>query len=112
MNRARRGVTALALVLGLILGLIVAACGGDTLRTETGIVIAVEQAGLAEVAGFTLRTSDGRELRFDTTETRFDAAGFPPQHLQEHRALAEPVEVTYQVKDGTNRVVKLKDAGS
>jgi hypothetical protein len=108
MSRARRGVAALALVLALV----VAACGGDTLRTETGIVVSVEQTGLAEVAGFTLRTPDGRELTFDTTETRFDAAGFPPQHLQEHRALAEPVRVTYQAKDGTNRVVKLEDAES
>ena len=99
-----------ALLLGCLL--VVAGCGSDTLRTETGVVISVEQSGLAEVAGFTLRTSDGRELRFDTTETRFDAAGFPPQHLQEHRALAEPVRVTYQQKDGANRVVKLEDAGS
>jgi hypothetical protein len=30
-----------------------AACGSDTLRTETGIVVSVDQAGLAEVAGFT-----------------------------------------------------------
>ena len=108
MSHARRGVTALALVLALI----VAACGGDTLRTETGIVVSVEQRGLAAVGGFTLRTSDGRELVFDTTETRFDAAGFPPQHLQEHRALAEPVKVTYQAKEGANRVLKLEDAGS
>ena len=70
-----------------------------------------DRQGLARIDGFTLRTADGTELRFDTTETRFDAAGFPPQHLQEHRALAEPVRVTYQVKDGANRVVKLEDAG-
>ena len=110
MSRVRRATAALVLTLTLAFG--VAACGGDTLQTETGVVIAVEQTGLAEVTGFTLRTSDGRELRFDTTETRFDAAGFPPQHLQEHRALAEPVRVTYQPKDGTNRVIKLEDAGS
>ena len=45
-------------------------------------------------------------------DASIDAAGFPPQHLQEHRALAEPVRVTYQPKDGTNRVIKLEDAGS
>jgi hypothetical protein len=99
-----------ALLLGCLL--VAAGCGSDTLRTETGVVVSVEQSGLAQVAGFTLRTADGRELRFDTSETRFDAAGFPPQHLQEHRALAEPVKVTYQAKDGANRVVKLEDAGS
>jgi hypothetical protein len=101
-------------VVALLVGVLMAAvaCGSDTLRTETGVVISVEQSGLAEVAGFTLRTSDGRELWFDTTETRFDAAGFPPQHLHEHRVLAEPVKVTYQAKDGTNHAVKLQDAGS
>lgn len=108
MTPVRRRVVALLLACLTI----IAACGGDTLRTETGVVIAVEQTGLAEVAGFTLRTADGRELRFDTRETRFDAVGFPPQHLQEHRALAEPVKVTYQAKDGANRVVKLEDADS
>lgn len=96
----------------LLLVVLLAACGGgDTLRTETGIVVAIESRGLGEVDGFTLRTSDGRELDFDTTGTRFDAAGFPPDHLQEHRALAEPVKVTYQAKDGRNAVVKLEDAG-
>ncbi len=99
------------LAVALLFTLVLAGCGGDTLQTETGVVVDVQQAGLADVSGFTLRTSDGRELTFDTTQTRFDAAGFPPQHLQEHRALAEPVRVTYQVKDGTNRVVKLEDAG-
>ena len=57
-----------------------------------------------------VRQATGRELHFDTTQTRFDAAGFPPQHLQEHRALAQPVTVTYQARDGVNRVVKLEDA--
>ncbi len=85
-------------------------CGSDTLRTETGVVVDVDQSGLATVDGFTLRLADGREMRFDTSKTRFDTAGFPPQHLQEHRALAEAVRVTYQVRDDVNRVVKLEDA--
>jgi hypothetical protein len=93
-----------------VLALVVAACGGDTLHTETGIVVDIQARGLAQIDGFTLRTSDGRELTFDTSATRFDAAGFPPQHLQEHRALADPVKVTYQEKDGHNAVVKLEDA--
>ncbi|MFN8620241.1 MAG: hypothetical protein U0869_05790 [Chloroflexota bacterium] len=95
----------------LLLVLALAACGGgDTLHTETGIVVDIQAQGLARIDGFTLRTSDGRELTFDTTQTRFDATGFPPQHLQEHRALADPVKVTYQEKDGRNAVVKLEDA--
>ena len=105
MSRAAR------LLLGLLLAISLVACdGGDTLRTETGVVLDVQSQGLTSITGFTLRTSDGRELHFDTTQTRFDAAGFPPQHLQEHRALAQPVTVTYQARDGVNRVVKLEDA--
>jgi hypothetical protein len=93
-----------------MLAVTVAACGGDTLHTETGIVVDIQARGLGSIDGFTLRTSDWRDVRFDTTQTRFDTAGFPPQHLQEHRALAEPVRVTYQEKDGHNAVVKLEDA--
>lgn len=95
----------------LALAIALVACGGDTLQTETGVVTDVRSTGLVVIDGFTLRTSDGRELTsFHTTQTRFDAAGFPPQHLQEHRALAEPVRVTDAAKDGTNRVIKLEDA--
>ena len=98
-------------LLALLLVAVVAACGGgDTLQTQTGIVVAIQSRGLGQVDGFTLRTADGREIAFDTTATRFDAAGFPPDHLQEHRALAEPVKVTYQPKEGRNAVVKLEDA--
>ena len=97
--------------LGLALAMVLLACGGgDTLRTETGVVLDVQAQGLASISGFTLRTADGRQLRFDTTGTRFDAAGFPPEHLQEHRALAEPIKVTFQTRDGVNAVVKLEDA--
>ena len=82
----------------------------ESLRTVTGLVVAIDSAAVGQVHGFTLRTADGEELRFDTRDTRFDAAGFPPQHLQEHRALAEPVRVTYHVREGVNHVVKLEDA--
>ena len=95
--------------LGAVLAFALVACGGDTLQSESGIVLDVQSQSLARIDGFTLRTTDGRELRFDTTETRFDTTGFPPQHLHEHRALAEPIHVTYQVRDGTNRVIKLED---
>lgn len=109
MSRVPRPVLGALSSLALVLALV--ACGGDTLQTEIGVVTDVRSTGLAVIDGFTLRTPDGREIGFDTTQTRFDATGFPPQHLQEHRALAEPVRVTYQVKDGANRVVKLEDAG-
>ena len=91
------------------IALLPGACG-DALQQETGVVIDIESAALGQVDSFTLRTPDGRTIDFSTVDTRFDQAGFPPQHLQEHRALAEPVRVTYQVLDGVNHVVRLEDA--
>jgi hypothetical protein len=73
-------------------------------------VVSIDSVGMGRVDGFTLRTSDGRIIDFDTRETRFDATRFPPGHLQEHRALAEPVRVTYQLRDGVRRVIRLEDA--
>ncbi len=81
----------------------------EALRQETGVVIAIESAGLARVDGFTLRTADGRTIDFSTAGMRF-TEGFPPQHLAEHRMLAEPVRVTWQERDGVNQVVRLDDA--
>jgi hypothetical protein len=104
---ARRGPA--RVVAALLLAVTLVGCD-TTLRTSTGIVIDIESQGLADVAGFTLRTPDGQTIEFSTRDTRFDATGFPPQHLQEHRALADPVKVTYQVHDGLNHVVKLEDA--
>lgn len=95
--------------MALVLPALVLAGCGEALRQETGIVIAIESAGLARVDGFTLRTADGRVLDFSTTGMRF-SAGFPPQHLAEHRMLAEPVRVTWQERDGVNQVVRLDDA--
>jgi hypothetical protein len=93
----------------LALVVLVAGCGA-TLQTEVGIVVAVDSNGPASVAGFTLRTADGRTIGFSTRDTVFDRSGFPPEHLREHLALASPVRVTYQIADGTNAVVKLEDA--
>ena len=90
-------------------GLVAAGCQ-PTLYTETGIVTTVNSASLVEVDGFTLRTNDGRTLTFSTRDLPIRDDGFPPQHLREHQALAQPVQVTYRVTDGRNDVVKLQDA--
>ncbi len=96
----------LMLVLG---GGLVAACE-PTLSTETGLVTDVQSTSLTDIDGFRLRTSDGRTLAFSTVGSRYQDDGFPIQHLREHMALAEPVQVTYRVVDGVNQVVKLQDA--
>jgi hypothetical protein len=80
------------------------------LETETGLVIAVDAASLTDIRGFTLHTPDGRTIAFATDRVAFDQAGFPPQHLREHMAGADPVRVTYRVDGGRNVVIRLEDA--
>ena len=101
--------TARLLVLPLAAGFVATACQ-PTLYTETGIVTTVTSASLVEVDSFTLRTNDGRTLTFSTKDLPIRDGGFPAQHLREHQALAQPVQVTYRVTDGRNDVVKLLDA--
>ncbi len=75
-----------------------------------GVVTSVDSSGLASVSGFTLRTGDGRtfEIRIGTLE---NGAEFPPGHLSEHIATAEPVKVSFRV-DGTELVAyRIEDAG-
>ncbi len=99
----------LALVaLVLVTVLVVAGCQ-PTLETETGVVTSVTSTSLVDISGFQLRTADGRLLDFSTKGLAY-GQGFPPQHLREHQALAQPIEVTYRVVEGTYVVIKLQDA--
>ena len=75
-----------------------------------GVVTSVDSSGLASVSGFTLRTADGRsfEIRIGDLE---NGAEFPPGHLSEHIATAEPVKVAFRV-EGTELVAyRIEDAG-
>ena len=76
----------------------------------TGIVIAVDQASVTAVRSFTLRTNDGQELVFSVGTLDLDDDAFPANHLREHMALAEPINVEYRT-EGTDRVAfRLTDA--
>lgn len=76
---------------------------------ETGVVVAVDSAGLADVRGFTLRTDDGRTIDFRIGRLQ-NPVQFPPAHLAVHLADGVPVRVTW-VLDGSERVaVRLEDA--
>ena len=65
----------------------------------TGVIVAVDSAGLGDVSGFTLRQTGGEQLTFDLSELR-NGTQFPPGHLSEHQATAQPVRVWYR-DDGT-----------
>jgi hypothetical protein len=64
-----------------------------------GVIVAVDSAGLGDVSGFTLRQTGGEQLTFDLS-TLGNGTQFPPGHLSEHQATAQPVRVWYR-DDGT-----------
>jgi hypothetical protein len=74
-----------------------------------GVIVAVDAAGLGDVRGFTLRQAGGAQLTFDLRSLE-NGAQFPPGHLAEHQATAEPIRVWYRL-DGTDRLaIRLEDA--
>jgi hypothetical protein len=78
-------------------------------RTVVGVIVGVDSAGLDKVNGFTLRTTDQGSIEFRIGVLE-NGAQFPPGHLVEHQASAQPVRVWYQT-DGSARVaIRLEDA--
>ena len=75
----------------------------------TGVVIAVDSAGLGQVRGFTLRDpgGDAYDLQVGPLE---NAAEFSPSHLSEHMASSEPIRAFYRLENGTPTVYRLEDA--
>ena len=74
-----------------------------------GVIVGVNSEGLDKVRGFTLRTSDGATVEFSLGSLE-NGAAFPPGHLVEHQATAQPVKVWYRL-DGTIRLaIRLEDA--
>jgi len=81
----------------------------DTTQVE-GVVVAVDSSGLADVRGFTLRRPGGETLEFRLGELE-NGAEFPPGHLAEHQATAQPVVVYYRMEGNERFAVRLEDAG-
>ena len=74
-----------------------------------GVIVGVESAGLDKVRGFNLRTTDQGTLVFVIGDLE-NGAEFPPGHLVEHQATAQPVRVWYRTKDGEKVAIRLDDA--
>lgn len=64
-----------------------------------GIVVAIDQSSLTDVAGFTLRSPDGTTAVYRIEVGRLAPDSFVPGHLREHLALAAPVCVTHAPGD-------------
>jgi len=75
----------------------------------TGVIVAVDSAGLSDVRGFTLRTNDGALMDF-RLERLENATAFPPGHFAEHQATAEPVVVRYEGEGDALYAIRVEDA--
>lgn len=86
---------------------LLAACSAPpaTAQTHTvrGVLLDVVSPGIQKVDSFTLRTDDGQELHFTTSQdfNQGTAHLMTPGHMRQHMALADPVEVTYRDQNGT-----------
>jgi hypothetical protein len=77
----------------------------------TGVLTHLDTAGLSAVAGFTMRLDDGREIAFKLGVLE-NGDQFPPGHLGEHLATADPVRVFFR-RTGQDLVVyRIEDAGA
>ena len=74
-----------------------------------GVIVGVRSEGLDKVTGFTLRTTDRGSLVF-TVGALENGAQFPPGHLVEHQATAQPVRVWYRTEGGVMVAIRLEDA--
>jgi hypothetical protein len=77
----------------------------------TGVVVAVDSAGLGDVDGFTLRRPGGELVEFGLSRLE-NGIDFPPGHLAEHQATAEPVRVWYLTEGEDRLAIRLEDADS
>jgi hypothetical protein len=110
MPRRSIGRRAVLLVAGIAL-VAIAAVVAAAPRTSvaTGVVVAVDSRSLSDVAGFTIRTSEGRTIDFDVGVLQ-NGAEFPPGHLVEHIVSGVPVVVTYRDDAGARTAIRIVDA--
>jgi hypothetical protein len=75
----------------------------------TGVVVAVDAVSLGDVRGFTLRRPGGELVEFSLRELE-NGAEFPPSHLAEHQATAEPVVVVFRSEEDDRLALRIEDA--
>jgi hypothetical protein len=74
-----------------------------------GIVTSIQASSPAQVSSFTLRTPSGEVLTFQVGRVQLAADSFPPGHLHEHLATAQPVRVGYLDQGGLLVATRLQD---
>ena len=78
-------------------------------QAEVGVIVGVDSGGLDKVTGFLLRTPEQDTFAFVIGDLD-NGARFPPGHLVEHQATAQPVRVWYRTENGERVAVRLEDA--
>ena len=119
MDRRTRNLFALALVAVITLtgaaALLLGGGGPDDpgvpayATAGVGVSGGVKSEGLDRVSGFSLRTTDQGTLTFVVGDLE-NGAAFPPGHLVEHQATAQPVRVWYRTEAGEKVAIRLEDA--
>lgn len=90
--------------------LAVAVACGPAPQTAAGFVVDVQSTSLTQIDSFTIRTQEGEALRFRVGAVDLDGGAFPPSHLREHMATAQPVAVAF-TREGDERIAtRLVDA--
>jgi hypothetical protein len=102
MDPRTRRVFALAIVAILVLtggaALVLGGPGPDEppgAESVVGVIVEVQATSLSDVCCFKLRTTDGDVLDFELAPGAMGPL-FPPGHLVEHQATAQPVRVWYR----------------
>jgi hypothetical protein len=92
----------------LLVGAVVAGCGGDEGRV-TGILVDVE-GDLISIESFDVQAG-GKRHHFVPEDGLdvFGDGGTPLSHLYEHLQTGDPVRVTYRVEGGENIAVLVED---
>lgn len=83
--------------------------GSASSPSVVGVIVGVQSEGLDKVRGFSLRTRDGATFEF-TIGGLENGVAFPPGHLVEHQATAQPVQIWYRTEGETKVAIRLEDA--
>jgi hypothetical protein len=75
----------------------------------TGVVVAIDSAGLGDVRSFVLRRPGGELVEFSLREFG-SGSQFPPGHLAEHQATSQPITVTFRMDGDEHLALSLEDA--
>jgi hypothetical protein len=83
--------------------------GSPNEQQLTGVIVRVDSEGLDRVRGFSLRTEAGATVAFSIGALE-NGAAFPPGHLVEHQATAQPIRVWYRMEGDLRVAIRLEDA--